>query len=250
MRGLGERFTGVAADAVPAPGDYTGDGLADTTIFTAASATWCLYPVQGPPTCEQFGLDGDMPLAVDFNGDGRREVAVYRPSDGSWHGSGIGSTVWGVAGDLPVSAHARRPEAPVVSPVAGSYTSVQSVSATSATPGVTFRYTTDGTTPTFSSPVLPVPLTLSSSATLRVRAFKPGWLPSTTTAATYTINLAPTPTPAAVPAGGSVPPSQSIALTAVAGASIWYTLDGTEPTTSSEPYGGRSACRAVCPPSP
>lgn len=244
VRGLGERFTGVAADAVPVPGDYNGDGLADTTIFSAATATWCLHPAQGAPACEQFGLDGDTPLAVDFNGDGRREVAVYRPSNGSWHGSGIGSTVWGVAGDLPVSAHARRPEAPVVSPVSGSYTSVQSVSATSATPGVTFRYTTDGTTPTFSSPVLPVPFTLSSSATLRVRAFKPGWLPSETATATYSFNFGVVPTPTATPSSGVVPPGQTITLSAMAGATITYTWGGAEPTATSTPYTGPIAVPA------
>ena len=38
-------------------------------------------------------------------------------------------------------------EAPVFNPAAGTYTSAQSVTITSATSGATIRYTTDGSTP-------------------------------------------------------------------------------------------------------
>src|SRR5260370_5803461 len=43
---------------------------------------------------------------------------------------------------------------PGFSPVGGSYSSAQSVSVSSVTPSTTFRYTTDRTQPTRSSPVL------------------------------------------------------------------------------------------------
>ena len=32
----------------------------------------------------QWGLSTEMPLAADFDGDGRTDLAVYRPSNGGW----------------------------------------------------------------------------------------------------------------------------------------------------------------------
>lgn len=89
---------------VPVLGDYDGDGRTDLALFvpggglygqdpaltqglwvyclTAANplATSCsLVPVMS------FGQRGDIPLAgVDFDGDGRNELAVYRPSPGEF----------------------------------------------------------------------------------------------------------------------------------------------------------------------
>ena len=33
----------------------------------------------------QWGLNTDKPLAADFDGDGRTDLALYRPSNGGWY---------------------------------------------------------------------------------------------------------------------------------------------------------------------
>ncbi len=41
-----------------------------------------------------------MPLAYD--GDGRTDIAVYRPSTGDWYARGLFVKTWGLGGDVAV----------------------------------------------------------------------------------------------------------------------------------------------------
>jgi len=42
---------------------------------------------------------------ADFDGNGRTDVAVYRPADQTWNSQGTGgiATQWGAAGDIPLA---------------------------------------------------------------------------------------------------------------------------------------------------
>ncbi|MBM7568095.1 carbohydrate-binding protein [Paenibacillus sacheonensis] len=76
--------------------------------------------------------------------------------------------------------------APAFTPAAGAYTSPQTVTIASSTAGATIRYTTDGTTPTASSPIYMGPLTVTPTQTVKAIATKAGMLQSAVSTAAYT----------------------------------------------------------------
>jgi hypothetical protein len=51
---------------MPAPGDYDGDGKIDATVFRPSSATWFSQRSNGGFVIQQFGLNGDRPIAGAF----------------------------------------------------------------------------------------------------------------------------------------------------------------------------------------
>ncbi len=141
----------------------------------------------------------------------------------------------GIAAQYPTMPQAARP---AFSPAGGSYASSKSVSISDTTPGATIYYTTDGTTPTTSSTIYSGPITVSSSKTLRAIAAARGYSVSQIASASYTIMASAAAQSFSVASGTySSPQSVSIA-DAHAGATIYYTTDGTTPTTSSTVYSG------------
>jgi len=82
---------------------------------------------------------------------------------------------------------------PTFTPPAGTYTSAQNVTISTATTGATIRYTTDGSTPSSTvGTVYTGPVAISTTTTLKAIAYKSGMNPSAVASANYTINIAPT----------------------------------------------------------
>ena len=127
---------------------------------------------------------------------------------------------------------------PVFSVKAGNYEAAQSVAITDATPGAAIYYTTNGKTPTTASTLYTTAIPVSKSETIEALAVAAGYTNSAVATASYTF-IPPAAPPVISVAGGTYPAVQAVVLTDVTpGATIYYTLDGTVPTTASLRYKG------------
>jgi hypothetical protein len=123
---------------------------------------------------------------------------------------------------------------PKFSVAAGTYSSVQTVSISDTTAGVTIYFTTDGSTPTIGSTVYSVPITVSVTETIKAIAVVSGYSNSPVASAKYTIVLTVADTPDFSLPAGTYTGAQTMKMTDLtAGATIYYTTDGSTPTTSS-----------------
>jgi hypothetical protein len=128
-------------------------------------------------------------------------------------------------------------DAPTFTPAAGTYNSSQTVTISDATPGATIYYTTDGTKPMGSgSIVYSGPITVSATETFNAIATATGYKTSAGVSASYVLKVA---TPTFSPAAGNYSSAQTVTIsTATSGAKIYYTTNGTMPTTKSTVYSG------------
>jgi len=125
---------------------------------------------------------------------------------------------------------------PILSGASGQYFANQSVVVTSADPTATLRYTTTGVDPTSSDATVTSggSLTVAQSQTLKVSGWKTGAPTSVVVVRTYELKVA---TPTMSPGAGGYGSAQSVSISsATSGANLRYTLDGSEPTTSSPAY--------------
>jgi alpha-tubulin suppressor-like RCC1 family protein len=121
---------------------------------------------------------------------------------------------------------------------AGTYSTPLSVVVTCATPGATIYYTLDGSDPTTSSPTLTSGGTIAISQTETLKAFaaKSGSPSSDIISAAYVMKVS-APIPSPYPSTYSTAQTVSL-LDSLSGITIYYTLDGSTPSSSSPVYSG------------
>jgi glucosylceramidase len=133
---------------------------------------------------------------------------------------------------------AQQAATPTFSPAAGTFTSAQTVTISDTTSGASIYYTTNGATPTTSSTLYSAPIAISATTTIEaIASDAPTYTNSNVATATYTINLPAAATPTFSPAPGTFTSAQSVLLAdTTTGASIYYTTNGSTPTTASTLY--------------
>lgn len=127
---------------------------------------------------------------------------------------------------------------PSISPASGAVVSGTEVTMTCLTDGATIYYTTNGDTPTSgSTPYDPEDKpTITSACTIKAIGIKAGLTNSAVASASYTI-AEPCATPTFSVAEGEVTKGTTVTIScATDGATIYYTTNGSTPTTSSSVY--------------
>ncbi|HEX8565537.1 MAG TPA: FG-GAP-like repeat-containing protein [Pyrinomonadaceae bacterium] len=102
---------------VPVPGDWDGDGLADLAVYRNGSQTggqsYFFYRPSSQPGVDfraiTWGTTGDKPVVGDYDGDGKLDAAVFRPSVAYWYilrssDNQFVQQQFGVSTDIPTPA--------------------------------------------------------------------------------------------------------------------------------------------------
>jgi hypothetical protein len=232
-------------------GDGKGDFQASQDLSPAAAAVWAPLLVDGP-----FVSLGQQLVATP----GSASVSIFAvPAVNQLTASATISNVaipavlptthnlqCSYAGDLNYSSSVSVEQpvtlptaaTPVIQPPTGMYVTPFQATISDTTPGVTIYYTTDGTTPTTSSPQYTGPITVNGSETVTAIASSAAFLTSATVSATYTAATI-TGAPIISPAAGTYKqssPNLQVTISGPSGATIYYTTDGTTPTINSTRY--------------
>ena len=236
-------------------GLYANDNFSDLWEFSPFTNQWAWMGGSKTISCGTYGcgLSGVYGTqgtpAPGNNPAGRVDAASWIDSSGNfWLFGGLVEETYGntsyyaYLNDLwkyqPSTASLPAAVTPTFSPVAGTYTSAQSVTISDTTTGATIYYTTNGTTPTTSSSVYSGAIPVSSTETLEAIATASGYSTSAVATAAYTITP-PAAIPTFSPVAGTYTSAQSVTISdTTAGATIYYTTNGTTPTISSTKYTG------------
>lgn len=278
--GKGFSFGGTLPVGLDASGDIAGI-LSDASkvmhgFVRAANGTITTFNVSGAGTTGLF--PGTIPTSINGTGD---IAGLYEDANGVNHGfirtsSGVisapldapgASTSGMISGTVALGINATDDitgtyvdanevfhgfvltsgtvATPTFTPAQGTYSTAQSVTISDATAGATIYYTTDGTAPTTSSTVYSGAISVKSTETIEAMAAATGLSDSAVASATYTIVPAAA-TPTFSPAAGTYTSVQSVKISeTTTGATIYYTTDGTAPTTSSNVYSGAITVNAT-----
>jgi N-acetylneuraminic acid mutarotase len=219
-------------------------------ISAAASATYTITPPAATPTFSSQNPAPTFALTVTIS-DTISDATIYYTTNGTTPTTSSAiytgpitvsssetleaiATASNYSTSAVASATYLQTATPTFNPPGGTYTSAQTVTISDSMPGATILCSFSNQSPAPCNG----PQAVSQSATLTATAVVPGYAVSAAASATYTI-MPPTATPTFSPMAGTYSTDQTVVITdATSGATIYYTTDGTTPTTSSTVYGG------------
>jgi hypothetical protein len=213
----------IAPVFTPAAGTYTSPQMVTMTSATSGASI-------------NYTTDGSMPSATNgtvYSGPVSIGATITLKA--------IAYEVGLISSSVTSGTYTIKAVAPVFSPAAGTYTSVQTVTITSATSGASINYTTDGSTPSATAgTIYSGPILIGATTTLKAIAYETGLANSAVTSGTYRIKLPKVAKPVFSPAAGTFSSAQTVTITsATSGAAICYTTDASTPTeTNGTIYSG------------
>lgn len=206
----------------PSGGTYSAGPV--TVRLSAISGAEIYYTTNNtPPTTSSTRFTNDFQLSSDAT---VRAIAVLP----------------GVTTSAEASAQFTIPTpivaTPSISPNGGTFSSgSQSVTISTATSGAAIYYTTNDTAPNASSTLYVAPFTLTGTTKLRVIAIKANMTNSAETSAQFNFPPPVVAAPTISPGSTSFANSLTVSVTPITpGSTIYYTTDGSTPTTSSSIY--------------
>ena len=204
----------------PAAGTYT---AAQTVTLSSTTSGATLYYTLDGTTPTTSSTVYTAPITVSAT-ETVNAIAVVS----GFANSNVGSAAYTI--NIPAAA------TPTFSPAGGTYTTAQTVALASTTSAAAIYYTLDGSTPTTASKLYTGPITISSSGTIKAIATASNYTASLAASATYTINTATAAAPIFSTGTGTYNNPFTVSLASATGATVYYTADGSNPTTSSTPY--------------
>lgn len=230
--------------------DVNGDGKANLTDFSNLSSGE--MPVKNAPTITHEKVTGGYKLTFETKA---KASTLYYSTDGGnnykkiKNGGSVTvkesctvkaySKIYGVKSSTAskkITITKKKVETPKID-VTSVYNGKQ-VKLTCKTSGATIYYTTDGSKPTSSSKKYTGVFSVKASQTIKAVAIKDGMSDSSVISKSITVNKLNAPT-ADISSGSTVEKGTYLYLSADSGSTIYYTTDGSNPTTSSIKYTGK-----------
>lgn len=227
---------------VNASNDTLGYGTSGTAFTSTSNKEWTVAEYTNVATALVAGYTGykitnvgNDGRSVALNASNNNVFGAYANSNAENNNAGNYNFALDFFVDL--GDHAPIVARPTITPNGGEFETAVDVTLACATEDAAIYYTLNGETPTAESTPYVEPFTLAETTTVKAIAVKEGMDNSAVAEATFTKVVPTAATPTITPNGGNFEESVEVSLACeTADASIYYTLDGTEPTAESTLY--------------